>query len=74
MKLVTVQTAFNPADADLARGRLEVAGFHPFITGLSALSTEGYALTTGGILLQVPEDEAVEAKIFLEKAGDPPAA
>jgi hypothetical protein len=74
MKLVTVHTAFNPADADLVRSRLEAAGFHPVITGLSALSTEGYALTTGGILVQVPDSEAGEAAEFPKTAGPPPPA
>jgi hypothetical protein len=74
MQLVTVHTAFNPADADLVRSRLEAAGFRPVITGLSALSTEGYALTTGGILVQVPDPEAREAVEFLKDAGAPPAA
>ncbi len=74
MKLVTVHTAFNPADADLVRSRLEVAGFHPVITGLSALSTEGYALTAGGILVQVPDTEAGEVAEFLREAGPAPPA
>jgi hypothetical protein len=29
------------------------------------LSMDGYALAAGGILVQVPEDEAAEAKEFL---------
>ena len=74
MKLETVHTALNPATADLVRARLEAAGFHPVITGLSALSTEGYALTAGGILVQVPEPEAAEALEFLKNAGPPPSA
>ena len=28
MTLVTVSSAFNPADAQLVRSRLEAAGFH----------------------------------------------
>jgi len=67
--LVTVSTAFNPADAQLVRSRLEVAGFHPVVTNeLSALSLDGYALAAGGILVQVPEEEAAEAKEFLTKS------
>ena len=66
MSLVTVQTAFNPADAQLARSRLEAAGFHPVVMHeLSALSLDGYALAAGGILVQVPAEEALEAKDFL---------
>lgn len=66
MSLVTVQTAFNPADAHLTRSSLEAAGFHPVVTHeLSALSLDGYALAAGGILVQVPAEEALEAKEFL---------
>ena len=66
MKLVTVLSAFNPAEAHLARSRLEAAAFHPVVMHeLSALSLDGYALAAGGILVQVPEDEAADAKEFL---------
>ncbi len=71
MSLVTVSSAFNPADAQLIRSRLEAAGFHPIVTHeLSALSLDGYALAAGGILVQVPEDEVANAKEFL--ADQPP--
>ena len=66
MKLVSLITALNPADAELVRSRLDAAGFHPVIThGLAALSNEGYALAAGGILVQVPEVEAEDAREFL---------
>ena len=66
MALVTVFTAFNPADAQLVRSRLDAAQFHPFVSHeLSALSMDGYALAAGGILVQVPEAEAADAKEFL---------
>ena len=66
MTLVTVATAFNPADAQLTRSRLEAAGFHATVSHeLSALSLDGYALAAGGILVQVPAEEAAEAKEFL---------
>lgn len=69
MKLVTVYTALNSAEAQLARARLEVAGFHPLVTHeLAALHATGSAITTGGIRVQVPEVEAEEARAFL--AGD----
>ena len=72
MTLVTVATAFNPAEAQVARSRLEAAGFHAFVTHeLSALSMDGYALAAGGILVQVPEQEAADAKEFL--AAEPPS-
>jgi len=71
MDLITVCTAFNPADAQLARSRLEAAGFHPFVANENAaLSMDGYALAVGGILVQVPENEAADAREFLNA---PPA-
>jgi hypothetical protein len=66
MAIGTVYRAFNPADAHLVRSRLEAAGFHPFVLNeLSALSMDGYALAVGGILVQVPDEEALEAQEFL---------
>jgi hypothetical protein len=71
MSLVTVFTAFNPADDQLARSRLEAAQFHAVVAHeLSALSMDGYALAAGGILVQVPADEAADAREFL--AAEPP--
>lgn len=67
MQMVTVSTAFNPADAQLVRSRLEAAGFHPVVKNeLSALSMDGYGLAVGGILVQVTEGEAADAREFLE--------
>ena len=67
MNLVTVSTAFNPADAQLTRSRLEAADFHAVVMHeLSSLSMDGYALAAGGIRVQVLESEAADAKEFLE--------
>ncbi len=64
--MVTVHRALNPADAQLVCSRLEAAGFHPVVTHeLSALSLDGYAMAAGGILVQVPDSEAVEVREFL---------
>ena len=72
MQLVTVFSAFNPAEAQLVRSRLEAAGFHPFVANeLSALSIEGYSMAVGGVRVQVPDNEADEVKEFL---AAPPAA
>jgi len=66
MELVTIHSAFKPADAHLIRSCLEAAEFHPVVTHeLSALSLDGYAMAAGGILVQVPENEAAEAREFL---------
>ena len=75
MNLITIRTAFNPADAHLVRSRLEAAGFHPFVAHeLSALSMDGYSMAAGGIRVQVPEDEADEARQFLDhsRPAEPP--
>ncbi len=66
MKLVTIHRSFNPAEADLIRSRLEAAEFQVFVAHAGAsLALEGYALTAGGILVQVPEDQAEEAMALL---------
>jgi hypothetical protein len=66
MDFANVFTALNPADAQLVRSRLEAAGFHPNVLfENSALGCDGYALAIGGILVQVPEAEAADAREFL---------
>ena len=71
MKLVTVYTSFSPADAQLIRSRLDASKFHAVVTDeLSALSVEGYSLMTGGIKVQVPEDEEADARALLASADD----
>ena len=55
MKLVTIFTGFNPAEAQLVRSRLEAAGFDPFIPNEnSALGTEGYAPIAQGMRAALP--------------------
>lgn len=67
MKLVTVYQAFSPADAHLIRSRLDASNFHPFVKNEhSALGTEGYSVATGGILVQVPENEVEDARALIE--------
>jgi hypothetical protein len=73
MEFVTIYTAFNPADAQLVRSRLEAAGFHATVAHeLSALSMDGYAMAVGGIRVHVPESEAANAKEFLDAEPAPP--
>jgi hypothetical protein len=63
MNLVTIFKAFSAAEAELTRARLEVAGFHAVVMGeLAALSIGGYSPATGGIRVQVLEDEAAAAE------------
>ncbi len=65
MSLVTVYATLNLADAELVRSRLEAAQFHPVLMNDIASSTYG-PIAAGGILVQVPEEEAREARQFLE--------
>lgn len=66
MKLITVLNTFQPMEAQLIRSRLEAAGFHPEVVNeLSALSTEGYSVATGGIQVKVPDIEWDDANELL---------
>ena len=65
MNLVTVLRTFNATDADLARSRLEAAGFHAVVMGEAASVTTNFYVADGGVRVQVLEDEAEEAREFL---------
>ena len=66
MKMITLSTELNATEADMKFSRLEAAGFHPFISQMASAIWLGTAIATGGILVQVPEDEAAEAREFLD--------
>jgi hypothetical protein len=67
MSLVTVYRSFNEAEAQLARSRLEAADIEVYLTHeLAASSAEGFSVATGGVLVQVPDDKAEEAKALLD--------
>ncbi len=67
MTLVTVYRSFNEAEAQLARSRLEAAELEVYLTHeLAASAAEGFSVATGGVLVQVPEDKAAEAKALLD--------
>jgi hypothetical protein len=69
MEFVTVYTTLNPADAELIRGRLESANLTVNVKNEDVvLGVE----TSGGVLLQVPADQAEEARALL-KYRDPSA-
>ena len=71
MQPVTVFTTFSPAEAQLVRSRLEAAEFDAIVTHeLAALSMDGYSMATGGILVQVPAEEAEDAKALLAATDD----
>jgi len=73
MKLVTVFQTFNPAEAQLIRSRLEAAGYFAQVQHeLSALSMDGYSMAAGGILVQVPDDVAADARALIDSPGDSP--
>ena len=73
MKLVTVYRTFSSGDAHLVCSRLEASNLQATVTHeLAALSMEGYAVAAGGILVQVPEDQAAEAKELIELRDLPP--
>jgi len=69
VKLVTISKEFQVAVADMKRARLEAAGFHAFVNNVSSASYLGTAIASGGVLLQVPENEAAAAKEFLESSA-----
>ena len=66
MKLVTISTHFNLAEAGLTCSRLEAAGFHPFLANELAAGWLGGTSTATPLRIEVPEDEAQSAKEFLD--------
>jgi hypothetical protein len=71
MNLVTIYTAFNLAETQLLRARLEAAGFHPFLANENVSSWLGGFSTATTIRVQVPEIEAADAKEFLNAPAAP---
>ena len=70
MDRVTVFTAFNPIEAQIICSRLQTAGFDASVEGeAAALNMEGYTLATGGIRVQVPENEKIDARKLIEANG-----
>ena len=71
MKLVTVFQTFSPAEAQLIRSQLDSAGFYVYVAHeLSSLCMDGYSMAAGGILVQVPAEDAAEARALLT-SGEP---
>lgn len=74
MKLVTIHKTFSAVEAQVIRSLLESASIPAeVIHETAALTTEGYALGVGGIQVQVPEDEAADARAIMEAQLVPPA-
>ena len=71
MELVTLSRVFALVEADLMATRLELAGFTPFIHGVdAALSSGGYSMGAGGVLVKVPADQVESARQFLAEAPE----
>jgi len=66
MKPVTIATDFNLANAGMVCARLDAAGFHPTLVNENASAWLGGTSTSTMLRIQVPEDEAAEAKKFLD--------
>ncbi|HXR08001.1 MAG TPA: DUF2007 domain-containing protein [Candidatus Acidoferrum sp.] len=62
MEFVTVYTTLDRGDAELIRGRLESADFTVNVKNEDVIP----GLAAGGVLLQVPEEEAEEARALLK--------
>ena len=69
--MITIRTYFNVSEAGFAQSLLESRGIHAFLHGENAFTMESIA-ALGGIRLQVPEEEAAEAKGILEGEGFEP--
>ena len=73
MELVTVFRSFSPAEAQLIRSRLDAADIPAEVMNeLAALSMDGYSMAAGGVLVQVPENYAAEARALIQSADNPP--
>ncbi len=67
MDFVTIRTCFNPAEAQLLGSLLRADGFNVYLhSEKSAHSIDGYAMSAGGIRIQVPENEVADAKALLD--------
>ena len=65
MEMVTIARHLNAAAADLDAARLEAAGFAVLRHSEMSAMAEGYPACVGGIRIQVPADQAEDARAFL---------
>lgn len=73
MELVTVYKTFSPGDAHVQRSRLEAAGLQASIKNeLSSVLIDGYTMAAGGIQVQVPADQAEDARLLIATPEDAP--
>jgi hypothetical protein len=74
MNLVTVYRTFSLVEAQVVRSRLDAAEFHPEVANeFASVSMEGYTQAAGGVLVQVPENEAVAARELISDSEHPAA-
>lgn len=72
MSLVTIFTSLNAIDAEMACARLEAAGMHPEINNETSAMLTSAPLTSGGIRVQVPDEEEASARELLNAPPVPP--
>ena len=65
MSFVTILISLIPMDAELACSRLEAAGMHPEVINETSAILTGAPLASGGIRLQVPDNEEAAARELL---------
>ena len=67
MDRVTVFSSFSGPEAQLVCARLRTAEFQATVEGeAAAFSMEGYSLATGGICVQVSENEYDDARALIK--------
>lgn len=66
MDFTTVSRVTNPAEADLIKSRLEANGFFVNIKSDEEAISFGYGTAIGGFQVQVPADQAQNARELLQ--------
>jgi hypothetical protein len=77
MDFITVSRVLNPSEAELVKCRLEANGFLVNVKNENAAFCFGTGYDIGGVLVQVPEAQAEEARALIEsqdESPDPPAS
>ena len=68
--MTTVFSSFNSAESQLVWSRLDAAGFHAEVANeITSLTMEGYSMAAGGIRVEVLDEEASDALVFLNDPG-----
>ena len=66
MTFATVFQTFNAAEAELVQSRLEAAGFQASVLNEMSSLTLGSPIAAGGISVQVPQEQALDARALIE--------